>query len=76
MHPIAIESPVMSMSFHNWFGPEFNLGRHVHLKLDAREKVFGPYRADIPCKDRDSDARILIENRLKRTEDHPCSGQL
>ncbi len=51
------------------------LGGMSYSEFDAREKAVGPFRAGIPCKDRESDAWFLIENQLKRT-DHPYREQL
>jgi hypothetical protein len=49
----------------------------IALELDAQEKDVGPFRADILCKDADSESDhwILIENQLERT-DHGHLGQL
>ena len=45
------------------------------LVLEAQEKSVGPFRADILCKDIGSDAWVLVENQLERT-DHVHLGQL
>jgi len=47
----------------------------IDLELEAREKPVGPFRADILCKDIGTDAWVLIENQLERT-DHAHLGQL
>jgi len=47
----------------------------VDLELEAQERNVGPFRADILCKDVDSDSWVLIENQLERT-DHSHLGQL
>jgi hypothetical protein len=47
----------------------------IDLELEAQEKNVGPFRADILCKDVDTDAWVLIENQLERT-DHTHLGQL
>ncbi|MDE0099981.1 MAG: DUF4268 domain-containing protein [Truepera sp.] len=47
----------------------------MELELEAQEKAVGPFRADILCKDSGSDAWVLIENQLERT-DHSHLGQL
>ena len=47
----------------------------MELELEAQEKAVGPFRADILCKDIGSDAWVLIENQLERT-DHSHLGQL
>ena len=46
----------------------------LELELEAEEKAVGPFRADILCRD-DSNAWVLIENQLERT-DHKHLGQL
>ena len=43
--------------------------------LEAQEKAVGPFRADILCKDIGTDAWVLVENQLERT-DHSHLGQL
>ena len=48
----------------------------IDLELEAQERAVGPFRADIRCKDIDTDHRwVLIENQLERT-DHIHLGQL
>ena len=49
----------------------------LELETEAREKPVGPFRADILCKEigPGSDAWVLIENQLERT-DHTHLGQL
>ncbi|MDE0372760.1 MAG: DUF4268 domain-containing protein [Rhodospirillales bacterium] len=47
----------------------------IDLELEAQEQAVGPFRADILCKDSDSEAWVLIENQLERT-DHTHLGQL
>jgi hypothetical protein len=47
----------------------------MELEIEAQEKNVGPFRADILCKDADSDSWVLIENQLERT-DHNHLGQL
>lgn len=47
----------------------------LQLELEAQEKTVGPFRADILCKDVDTDHWVLIENQLERT-DHTHLGQL
>ena len=47
----------------------------LELQLEAQEKAVGPFRADILCRDTQSDAWVLIENQLERT-DHGHLGQL
>jgi hypothetical protein len=47
----------------------------LDLECEAQEKEVGPFRADILCKDTATDAWVLIENQLERT-DHCHLGQL
>lgn len=47
----------------------------LDLELEAQEKAVGPFRADILCKDIGTNAWVLIENQLERT-DHSHLGQL
>ena len=47
----------------------------IELECEAQEKDVGPFRADILCKDTATDAWVLIENQLERT-DHSHLGQL
>lgn len=47
----------------------------IDLELEAQEKAVGPFRADILCKDMGTDAWVLVENQLERT-DHTHLGQL
>lgn len=47
----------------------------MELEIEAQEKNVGPFRADILCKDVDTDNWVLIENQLERT-DHNHLGQL
>lgn len=47
----------------------------LELELEAREQSVGPFRADILCKEVGSNAWVLIENQLERT-DHVHLGQL
>ncbi len=47
----------------------------IDLEFEAQEKAVGPFRADILCKDIGTDAWVLVENRLERT-DHSHLGQL
>ena len=36
----------------------------IGLQLEAQEKAVGPFRADILCRDTQSDAWVLIEDQL------------
>ncbi|HKV59809.1 MAG TPA: DUF4268 domain-containing protein [Ktedonobacteraceae bacterium] len=47
----------------------------IGLELEAQEKFVGPFRADILCRDVNSDNWVLIENQLEQT-DHRHLGQL
>ena len=47
----------------------------IDLVLEAQEKDVGPFRADLLCKDVGTDAWVLIENQLERTN-HTHLGQL
>ena len=47
----------------------------IDLELEAQEEAVGPFRADILCKDIGTDAWVLVENQLERT-DHIHLGQL
>lgn len=69
-----------SSDFTPWLAREDNLAvlaetLGLELELEAQERSVGPFRADILCKDLGSDAWVLIENQLERT-DHTHLGQL
>ena len=66
--------------FTPWLAREENLAvlaetLALDLELEAQEKAVGPFRADILCKDIGSNAWVLVENQLART-DHNHLGQL
>lgn len=66
--------------FTPWLAQEENLKRlsntlGIDLQLEAQEKAVGPFSADILCKDSNSDAWVLIENQLEKTN-HTHLGQL
>jgi len=66
--------------FTPWLATEENLtllgdALNIDLELEGTEQNVGPFRADILCKDTASDAWVLIENQLERT-DHGHLGQL
>ncbi len=66
--------------FTPWLARPDNLGvlaetLGIDLELEAQEKAVGPFRADILCKDIGTDAWVLVENQLERT-DHIHLGQL
>ena len=46
----------------------------IDLELEAEEKAVGQFRADILCRDTNSNALVLVENQLERT-DHGHLGQ-
>lgn len=67
-------------SFTPWLARPDNLAvlgeaLNIDLELEAQERSVGPFRADILCKDIDTDRWVLIENQLERT-DHTHLGQL
>src|SRR4051794_30001010 len=67
-------------SFTPWLARPENLtvlgdALNIDLELEAQERAVGPFRADILCKDIDTDRWVLIENQLERT-DHTHLGQL
>ena len=47
----------------------------IDLIVEAEEKMVGPFRADILCKDEATNNWVLIENQLEKT-DHKHLGQL
>jgi len=66
--------------FTPWLAREDNLAilaetLGLELEFEAQEKAVGPFRADILCKDIGTNAWVLIENQLERT-DHTHLGQL
>jgi len=66
--------------FTPWLAQEENLNLlgeaiGIELELTAQEKEVGPFRADILCTDTATEAKVLIENQLERT-DHTHLGQL
>ena len=72
--------PNEAENFTPWLAKEENLTLlgetlGIELELEAQEKSVGPFRADILCKDTDSNAWVLIENQLEKT-DHNHLGQL
>lgn len=69
-----------SSDFTPWLAREENLSvlaetLGIDLELEAQERAVGPFRADLLCKDIGSNAWVLIENQLERT-DHSHLGQL
>lgn len=66
--------------FHSlaFYGTELDaLGKTLNLDLclEASEKTVGPFRADILCKDQNSERWVLIENQLE-SSDHCHLGQI
>lgn len=69
-----------AQDFTPWLAKEENLdelGRTIGLELElvGQEQYVGPYRADILCRDALSQAYVLIENQLAKT-DHSHLGQI
>ncbi len=69
-----------AVNFTPWLAQAENLAQlgqaiGIELELEAQERSVGPFRADILCKDTDTDGWVLIENQLDRT-DHRHLGQL
>ncbi len=62
--------------FTPWLAEESNLGRlaatlDMDLALEGVEVPVGPYRADILARDLTTDAQVIIENQLEKTNhDH------
>ena len=66
--------------FTPWLAREENLAKlgealDLELELESQEKNVGPFRADILCKDINSQDWVLIENQIERT-DHNHLGQI
>ena len=66
--------------FTPWLATEDNLALlsetiGVDLELQDQEVSVGPFRADVLCRDVATDALVLVENQLERT-DHRHLGQL
>ncbi|NYT08920.1 MAG: DUF4268 domain-containing protein [Methanosarcinales archaeon] len=47
----------------------------INLELEAQEQSVGPFRADILCKDTETNNWVLIENQIEKT-DHTHLGQI
>ena len=72
--------PSESGDFTPWLAREDNLQKlgealDLELQLETQEKNIGPFRADILCKDVNTQNWVLIENQIERT-DHNHLGQL
>lgn len=66
--------------FTPWLSSEANLAilseaLEMELEVEATERLVGPFRADILCRDLQEDSWVLIENQLAQT-DHRHLGQL
>ncbi len=48
---------------------------NMELEFEAREKSIGEFRADIVCRNKADDSRIVIENQLGKS-DHSHLGQV
>jgi hypothetical protein len=69
-----------AQDFTPWLAREENLaelGKAIGLELElvGQEQYVGPYRADILCKDSLTQAYVLVENQLAKT-DHGHLGQI
>lgn len=67
--------PTEAGDFTLWLAQEENLKLlgdtiGIELELEAQEKDVGPFWADILCKNTLSNNWVLIENQLKRTDEH------
>ena len=72
--------PTEDRHFTPWLASEDNIELlsetlGLDLEVEAQEKQVGPFRADILCRDVSSDAYVLIENQLEKT-DHRHLGQV
>lgn len=72
--------PNESQNFTPWLAKAENLcllGEAIGVELQphGEEEAVGPFRADILCRDIETDSFVLVENQLERT-DHSHLGQL
>lgn len=72
--------PHEASDFTPWLAQEENLSNlgnslDIELELESQEKNVGPFRADILCKDVNTQQWVLIENQIERT-DHNHLGQI
>jgi hypothetical protein len=72
--------PSEATAFTPWLAQEENLALlaetiGTELELEAQEQRVGPFRADILCKDTNTNNWVLIENQIEPT-DHCHLGQL
>ena len=83
LEPVELREVWVSESgdFTPWLAKEANLMRlgealgGIDLELESQERLVGPFRADILCKDVGADRWVVIENQLECT-DHSHLGQL
>lgn len=82
LEPVDLRNvfPSESSDFTPWLAQEKNLEKlgaalDIELELESQEKSVGPFRADILCKDINSQDWVLIENQIEPT-DHKHLGQL
>ncbi len=80
VHDLRTVWPTEAGDFTPWLASDQNidlLGKAlgVELKVVQAEAAVGPYRADIHCRDLLTDASVLVENQLEKT-DHTHLGQL
>jgi hypothetical protein len=66
--------------FTPWLAREENLALlgdtiGIDLELEAQEQNIGPFRADILCKNTETNNWVLIENQIEKT-DHTHLGQI
>lgn len=69
-----------AQDFTPWLAREENLTiladtLNIELEVEAQEQAIGPFRADLLCRDTDSDHWVLIENQLTQSN-HRHLGQL
>lgn len=72
--------PDEAHDFTPWLKQDENLALlgqtlNIDLELESTEKQVGQFRADILCKNAETDEWVLIENQIERT-DHKHLGQL
>lgn len=72
--------PSEASDFTPWLSSEENLpilgeALGLHIAFEAREKAVGPFRADILCRNVETNELVLIENQLECT-DHKHLGQI
>ncbi|MGB7264816.1 MAG: DUF4268 domain-containing protein [Terracidiphilus sp.] len=72
--------PKEAAAFTPWLANEENLALlgdtiGLDLELVAQEKEVGPFRADILCKNTETDEWVLVENQIEKT-DHNHLGQI